>query len=89
MHNWYHAALFCLDRADYLRTPDIRSVQAIAILQLCCGAAGDGRLRRRLIAVGISLSNDLGLPFGPDSGHSIVHRELSRQWWWMFVASEW
>lgn len=89
MHNWYSTALYCLEMANYMRNSDLMHVQAIGILQMCSNAVGDIVFRNRMMAIGIQISNDLGLPFRADAKHSLVKSELSRRLWWVFVICEW
>ncbi|KAH8689440.1 hypothetical protein BGW36DRAFT_433440 [Talaromyces proteolyticus] len=87
--NWYGASLFCLEQADYLRNFDIRSVQSIAILQMCCSAVGDFRLRSCLLPLGIRIASWLKLPYIPEQGYDLRQCEWSRRLWWTLVICEW
>ncbi|EXJ79537.1 hypothetical protein A1O3_07816 [Capronia epimyces CBS 606.96] len=93
MCNWYSASLFCLDLANYMRDSNMMHVQAIGILQMCCHAAGDIVFRPRLLAIGIRIANNLGMPFartGTGTGtRSLIESEVARRLWWVFVINEW
>jgi hypothetical protein len=89
IRNWYSASLFCLEEANYLRENDLMHVQAIAILQMCSNAVGDIVFRNRMLAMGIQISNDVGIPFAADFHHSLLQAEYSRRLWWVFVICEW
>ncbi|KAG4432989.1 hypothetical protein IFR05_011533 [Cadophora sp. M221] len=89
MHNWYSASLYCLEVANYTRSSEFMHVQAIGILQMCCNAVGDIVFRNRMMAIGLGIANDLGLPYKVGAEHSLVDAEVSRRLWWVFVIGEW
>lgn len=64
-------------------------VQAISILQMCSNAVGDIVFRNRMLAIGLQIANDLGLPFSANGERSLVQAEMSRRLWWVFVICEW
>ena len=73
-----------------MRNYDLRTVQAIAILQMSCSAVGDFRFRPQLIALGISIAKHLGLPFDSEAGErSLLDCEISRRLWWTLVICDW
>ncbi|KAK7720241.1 hypothetical protein SLS63_009913 [Diaporthe eres] len=41
LRNWYESALLFLDRADYMKKPDVRTTQAIVILHIVFNNVGD------------------------------------------------
>jgi hypothetical protein len=89
MRMWYSASVFCLERAGFMRNSSLMTVQAIGILQMSANAVGDHIFRTRMMAVGIQIANDLGMPFQTADGHSVVQAEYSRRLWWVFVICEW
>jgi hypothetical protein len=89
MHNWYSSSLFCLEAANYTRSTSLMHVKAIAILQMCSNAVGDIIFRNRMMALGVQIANDLGLPFKAGDGHTLLEAEYSRRLWWVFVICEW
>lgn len=73
-----------------MRNYDLRTVQAIAILQMSCSAVGDFRFRPHLVALGISIAKNLGLPFDPETGDKpLIDCEISRRLWWTLVICDW
>ncbi|KZL80790.1 nucleus protein [Colletotrichum incanum] len=90
LREWYEAAVFCLEQADFMRKNDIRSVQAIAILGMCFYNFGDSGLARHLWSCAIRTAQDLGLD---GSGTKRAAAELSQEaqcrLWWTLVICEW
>lgn len=89
MREWYSAALFCLDVADYRGSTEFMHVQAIGILQMCSNAIGDTVRCHRLMSTAVRIANDLGMPFQQRAGVPSVQTELSRRLWWVFIICEW
>ncbi|RMJ03287.1 hypothetical protein CDV36_015188 [Fusarium kuroshium] len=88
--NWYHAAIFCLQKADFMRIPSIRSVQAIAILGISFNNRGDSELGEHLWSSAIRISQRIGL----DQGHSemassCLSAEGQHRLWWTLVICDW
>ncbi len=81
MRNWYSAALFCLEIANYMRDCDLMHVQAIGLLQMCSNAVGDIIYRNRIMTIGVQIANDLGIPFQAGSEHSLIQSEISWRLW--------
>ncbi|KAL6252394.1 hypothetical protein RBB50_000113 [Rhinocladiella similis] len=90
VENWYHAALYCLYQADYVRIPDIRNVQAIAILNIVFTNLGDGCAYPIIWATAIRIAQALRLD--EDEEHlseTLAEQQLRRRLWWTLVICEW
>lgn len=89
MSNWYGAAVFCLQQADYLRKYDVRNIQAIAVLQMSCPTFGDFRFRSSLMACAVRMASALDIPYRETDERTSVEVEYSWRLWWTFVIDEW
>ncbi|TEA21744.1 putative transcription factor lepB [Colletotrichum sidae] len=90
LHNWYHAVLFCLDQADFMRKSNIHVVQAIAILGMCFFNFGDAELSRHLWSCAIRIAQQLGLDGSrKDDIPKEMGVEAQRRLWWTLVICEW
>lgn len=61
IQHWYESALFCMYRADFMRTPQTRIVQAVAVLGMCFYNFGDSELSGHLWSCAIRNAQTLGL----------------------------
>jgi hypothetical protein len=87
---WYEAAIFCLHRIDFMRVPNIRSVQAIAILGICFNNFGDALLGEQLWSCAIRIAQrlDLDKPYSESTiGH--LSQEAGHRLWWTLMIVEW
>ncbi|KIA75598.1 C6 zinc finger domain-containing protein [Aspergillus ustus] len=90
VRNWYDASLFFLDEADFLRTPDLRSTQAIAILLGLAKNVGDFGIQPLLQVTGIRIAQILGMDCEPPRvSEDPTTQEISRRIWWTLVICEW
>jgi hypothetical protein len=90
MLNWYDSALYFLNKADFLRHHDIRSVQAIAILGIVFNNVGDSKLHNTLWACAIRIAQSLGM--GNDRAYqneSLLHAQIRCRLWWTLILCEW
>ncbi|CAO2658334.1 Nn.00g060570.m01.CDS01 [Neocucurbitaria sp. VM-36] len=90
LKNWYDAALYLLDTADFMQKSDIRIVRVIVILGMVATNAGDTNRHANLWACGIRIAQQLNL--GSDRANfseSAVQRESRRRLWWTLVLCEW
>ncbi|TVY29269.1 putative transcription factor lepB [Lachnellula hyalina] len=88
--NWYDSALYFLQRADFLRRWDVRTVQATAILGIVSINVGDSKMQSVLWACAIRIAQFLNM--GNDSAHqneSLLLTETRRRLWWTLVICEW
>ncbi|OHE98579.1 hypothetical protein CORC01_06030 [Colletotrichum orchidophilum] len=90
LRQWYKAALFCLEEADYMRTSTVRPVQAIAVLGMCFHNFGDSGLYRHLWSCAIRIARNLGLDGSRATNPcSELGVEAQRRLWWTLVICEW
>ncbi|KAI8649210.1 Zn(2)-C6 fungal-type domain-containing protein [Fusarium keratoplasticum] len=88
--NWYHAAIFCLHKADFMRIPSIRSVQAIAILGISFNNRGDSELGEHLWSSTIRIAQRIGLDQGySEMASSCLSAEGQHRLWWTLVICDW
>ncbi|KAK2615872.1 hypothetical protein N8I77_002596 [Diaporthe amygdali] len=90
LRNWYESALLFLDRADYMKKPDVRTPQAIAILHIVFNNVGDVHRHQNLWTVAIRQAQQLGL--GEDEGNtdeSYCEQQIRRRLWWTLTICEW
>ncbi|TVY52882.1 putative transcription factor lepB, partial [Lachnellula cervina] len=88
--NWYDSALYFLQRADFLRRWDVRTVQATAILGIVSINVGDSKMQSVLWACAIRIAQFLNM--GNDRAHqneSLLLTETRRRLWWTLVICEW
>lgn len=70
-------------------SPDIRTVQAIAILGMCFFNFGDSELCKTMYSVAIRTAQGLGMhdpQQGNKTGLSVAH---ASRLWWTLVIDEW
>ncbi|KAJ5801385.1 transcriptional regulator family: Fungal Specific TF, partial [Penicillium psychrosexuale] len=90
VQNWYGAALFFLNEAEFLRNPNFKTVQSIAILLGLAKNVGDFDLQPVLHATGIKIGQILGIDQEPPMiSDDPVMQEISRRVWWTLVICEW
>ncbi|KAH6889333.1 hypothetical protein B0T10DRAFT_487782 [Thelonectria olida] len=90
LHNWYEAALLCLNHSDFMRQRNVRTVQAIAILGMCFYNFGDSELNAHLWSCAIRIAQSLGLDGSRSDQPSIpLTKEAQRRLWWTLVICEW
>ncbi|KAH7392002.1 hypothetical protein DE146DRAFT_127980 [Phaeosphaeria sp. MPI-PUGE-AT-0046c] len=87
---WYEAAIFCLNRSDFMRYPNIHSVQAIAVLGICFNNFGDSDLSCHMWSCALRIAQRLGLntPYSQEAGH-YLSKESQHRLWWTLVICEW
>jgi hypothetical protein len=80
---WYDAALFCLDEAEYMRKPSVRTVQTIAVLGICFDNVGDHDLRQTMwaVAIRIALRLNLNHPEKMAAPLPMPVEQCIRLWW--------
>ncbi|KAH6632909.1 hypothetical protein C7974DRAFT_162124 [Boeremia exigua] len=88
--NWYNAAVFCLRQAEFMQTPGIRSVQAIAVLGICCNNFGESDFGGHLWSCAILNAKTIGLD-APVSKVATeqLSEEAQHRLWWTLVICEW
>ncbi|KAL4807588.1 hypothetical protein BDV18DRAFT_158807 [Aspergillus unguis] len=93
IRNWYDAAIYFLNKADYLRNYNLRTVQAIAILLGLGKSVGDFNSQPLLQATGIRIGQIIGMDREPPlNGYALddpVIQEVSRRTWWTLIICEW
>lgn len=86
---WYATSLFCLNRADFLRRFDVRTVQTIVILGMCFLNFGDVDLSRTLWGAAIRIAQSLGLDKRTIPEKVRLDPELCHRMWWTLIIVEW
>ncbi|KAH0363163.1 hypothetical protein KCU65_g7545, partial [Aureobasidium melanogenum] len=87
---WYDAALFCLDEAECMRKPSVRTVQTIAILGICFDNVGDHDLRQTMWAVAIRIALRLNLNYPEKMAAPLpMSVEQCIRLWWTIVIQDW
>ncbi|KAJ5288639.1 transcriptional regulator family: Fungal Specific TF [Penicillium angulare] len=90
IRNWYDAAIYFLNEADFTRNPDFKTVQAIAILLGLAKNVGDFDLEPVIQAAGIRIGQILGMDCEPPRiSQDPVIQEISRRTWWTLIICEW
>ncbi|KAH7069735.1 hypothetical protein BKA63DRAFT_421097 [Paraphoma chrysanthemicola] len=87
---WYDAAVFCLHEAEFIRVPNVRSVQAIAILGICFNNFGDSELGNNMWTSALQIAKRIGLdtPVSEAAG-KCLSKEAQHRLWWTLVICEW
>jgi hypothetical protein len=86
---WYDAAIFCLHRADFMRVPDIRSIQAIAVLGMCFNNWGDSELGHHMWGCASRIAQKTGLnTVQSDCAEDCLSEEGQHRLWWTLVICE-
>lgn len=90
LRNWYESALLFLDRADYMKKPDVRTTQAIAILHIVFNNVGDVHRHQSMWTVAIRQAQQLGLGVdGDNADESYCDQQIRRRLWWTLAICEW
>ncbi|KAL1863892.1 hypothetical protein Daus18300_008041 [Diaporthe australafricana] len=90
LRNWYESALLFLDTADYIKSPDVRTVQAIAILNIVFNNVGDVHRHQNMWTVAIRQAQQLGLGSDEDNtDESYCEQQIRKRLWWTLVICEW
>ncbi|PYI13767.1 hypothetical protein BO99DRAFT_451904 [Aspergillus violaceofuscus CBS 115571] len=90
IQNWFDAAIFLLQKADFIRAPDIRCVQAIAILGDVFIVLGHRSCFFNLWPVAIRTAQMLGIDREENlAKHPPLEAELYRRLWWSLVIGDW
>ncbi|KAH9867107.1 hypothetical protein IAQ61_007699 [Plenodomus lingam] len=87
---WYDAAIFCLHRADFMRVPHIRSVQAIAVLGICFNNFGNSNLGQHMWSCALRIAQRIHLdtPYSHLAAKNLS-KEAQHRLWWTLVICEW
>ncbi|KAH7021479.1 uncharacterized protein B0I36DRAFT_367885 [Microdochium trichocladiopsis] len=90
--NWYDAALFFLDRAEFMKRPRLETCQTIAILEISFSIFGDHKLSFIMRSCALTVARSLGLdrenPMD-ESQLTALGKEARRRLWWTLVICEW
>ncbi|KIW12059.1 hypothetical protein PV08_09333 [Exophiala spinifera] len=90
MRKWYDAAVFFLEKSDYLRVPTLMTVQTIAILGIVFNNVGEFNFHSNLWSIAvrtaqtIRIDNEKHLASRPP-----IEREVCRRLWWTLVICDW
>lgn len=88
--NWFNAALFYLDRGDFLQACDVNIVRAIVVMGNVASTLGETHRHANLWALAVRIAQQLNLgsdEMNPDE--TVVQRESRRRLWWTLVICEW
>ncbi|RDW56672.1 hypothetical protein BP6252_14058 [Coleophoma cylindrospora] len=89
LRSWYGAALHYLNKSEYMRHYDIRTVQAIAILNISFNNFGDDNLYHIMWASGIRIAQNIGMGTKDGPVQDFLTSEQSRRLWWTLIICEW
>ena len=89
LRHWYTTSILFLNRADYLRHYDIRTVQTVAVLGICFNNMGDSNLYQSLWPCAIRIAQKLGIHQHPNRVRPDLDREWCRRLWWTLVICDW
>ncbi|KAH8655449.1 hypothetical protein BX600DRAFT_552817 [Xylariales sp. PMI_506] len=88
--NWFDAAYYFLQRGDFLRKPDIRNVEAIAVIGVSSSHFGEFILYYHLWSCAVRTCQLLGINSEPGSANlSPAERQHRKSLWWTFVVDDW
>ncbi|KAL2811404.1 hypothetical protein BJX63DRAFT_433412 [Aspergillus granulosus] len=87
---WYDTAIFALTRADFMRVPNIRTIQATAVLGMCFNTWGDIELGQHMWRSSLLIAQRINLntPYSRAAG-SCLGEEAQHRLWWTLVICEW
>ena len=97
-HSWYDAALKELSNSNFLSTPQLSTVQTVAILTLLHRNFGESHREYFLLGLAINTARTLGLDHLNEAGYETSNwpmlrdqpeRELGRRLWWTLVICDW
>ncbi len=100
-HTWYTAALGELYRSGFYSSPQLSTLQALAILGLLHRNFGEIHREYFLLGLAINVARTLGLDHLGQEGNKVqalsvasrwnqqTDRELGRRLWWTFVICDW
>ncbi|CAK7905651.1 hypothetical protein CAAN1_29S00958 [[Candida] anglica] len=83
------ASLECLHRGQFLRYPNIRSVQAFCILALCFHGFSGVHLQNTLLSAIIYVAKVLNLHCLVPEKMTVLDYELGSRMWWVLVIIDW
>ncbi|KAK8234198.1 hypothetical protein HDK77DRAFT_307169 [Phyllosticta capitalensis] len=90
LRNWYDAALYFLDKGDFMQKTSIRVVQAVTILGIVATNIGDTCRHSNLWACAVRMAQQLNLGSDHENlAQTIIDREARRRLWWTLVICEW
>lgn len=89
-NNWYDAALYFLNKADFLRVLNVYNVQTIAVLGAVFVNFGDFNLYYNLLGCAVRIGESLGL----SNDYTYMAEVLpdlrsQRRLWWALVILDW
>lgn len=88
--NWYDAAIFFLEKAEFMRYHDKRSIQAIAMFSAVSNNIGDGTVQMTYRSAAIRIGQSLRLGSQHTSKEiSRAERESDIRLWWTLLICEW
>lgn len=90
LRKWHDSALFYLHKADFLRHPDLRTVQTIAILSVVFKNIGDFHLYQIAMPIAVRIAQILKIDQETELRHRHpVEQEICRRAWWTIIVCEW
>ncbi|RDW79242.1 fungal specific transcription factor domain-containing protein [Aspergillus mulundensis] len=92
VRNWYDAAIYFLNKAEFMRNYNFKTVQAITILLSLGKSVGDFNSQPLLQATAIRIGQIIGMDREPPlQGYtdSPIVQEISRRTWWTLMICEW
>lgn len=90
LNNWFDAAIFFLQKADFMRVLDFRNIQTMTILCVCFANFGDFNMFYNFLSIAARTSHCLGLTVdGLKPDETPVGAQLRQRMWWELVISDW
>jgi hypothetical protein len=89
VQTWYAAALYCLEKSEFMRHNHIHTVQTVAILGICCNNLGDSNVFSNLLVCATKIAHRLGMNGGLTEPIMGLPQHWCNRLWWTLLICEW